>query len=347
MKPDEIKSSIENIKPDVYMEQRLSEKISDFAPQKRSKRKIAVAAISGILSFAVLVTGLGFGSVRWNSSGTERITDNTLTSSNMFIMSVRAAESEDDDYVPIDSDMVVLQDCHIISGYDEDGYPFTKWSSSSDFSVKGENIKSVSYECETGTFYVCDWDLREYLIQNGEFYDAIVPYTDEYVGKYVNERADIMFNHIKNGDYDEYLTKPKRKSAEDYAGVDRIYYDDVQLGRIKIGFDIDESGLEEDSYVALGIVSMETYSKTFPSGVSEEDIKNYTFQNYLNKKDEIGTGISWNPNINALLEDPDMPKSEIPHDTVTVKVTFNDGTVQVAKYDFSFNDNGELVINTL
>ena len=66
MKLESFKNSIDNIKPDPYMETRLAQNVLEAAPKKRSKRKLAIAAVSGFLSLAVLITGLGFGGL-WRS----------------------------------------------------------------------------------------------------------------------------------------------------------------------------------------------------------------------------------------------------------------------------------------
>ena len=61
MKLEDFKNGIGNIKPDPYMETRLAQKVYEAAPKKRSKKKLLIAAISGILSLALIVTALGFG----------------------------------------------------------------------------------------------------------------------------------------------------------------------------------------------------------------------------------------------------------------------------------------------
>ena len=48
-----------------------------------------------------------------------------------------------------------------------------------------------------------------------------------------------------------------------------------------------------------------------------------------------------------LFDNPDLPFTALPHDTISLEVTFNDGSVQTASYDFSFNDNGELVVQRI
>lgn len=340
MKPEDIKNSISSIEPDAYMKTRIFAGISEAAPKKRSKKKIAVAVISGMLSLAVLITGLGFGFLP--QIGADR------GNGNAFVMSVRASDS---DYVPLDKDKIVLQSYVLSTGYDEDGNFHVHGSSDMNFCIKGENISTVTYSCETGRFMVYDPDLQEYLLRNNLYYDIIVPYTEEYSGENVDysELKQIMFDHIANGDYDEYFINSDKKEADEYSEIfDYISFHDVKEYGIKLGFDIDESTLSEMDTVAIGIISKETHFNVIPGFDSGSgDIKTFTYQNVLNKDEGIGTGIAWVPYTGDLFENHEMPFSELPHDTITVEVTLNDGTVQSVKYDFSFNNKGSLVIKTL
>lgn len=77
MKLEDLKNSIDNIKPDPYMETRLAQKVFEAAPKKRSKRKLAVAAVSGFLSLALVVTALGFGGFWQNITPHDPEIDNT------------------------------------------------------------------------------------------------------------------------------------------------------------------------------------------------------------------------------------------------------------------------------
>ena len=345
MKLEDFKNGIENIKPDPYMETRLAQKVYEAAPKKRSRRKLAIAAVSGFLSLTVLITGLGFVFSPQDDKDFDK----------MFVMSVRAADSDGSDYVPLDQNKIILPDYRITTEYDANGNFQINVDSGTNFLLKGDNIQSVSFNCETGSFYVEDLDLQEYLIRNNEFYEIIVPYTEEYGGSVIDygKLKGIMLDHIENGDYDDYFLNSEKKSADEYADVIYyIHYQDVKEYGIRLGFDIDETDLEDTSIVGVGIISNETIYKFLPfldidNWDSYNGIQHYTFQNLFDKTDGIGDAISWSPNINDLSGSNNMPLSKIPHDTVTVEVAFNDSTVQKAKYDFSFNDSGELVIKTL
>lgn len=353
MKPDEIKNSIKNIEPDFYLESRLSEQVCTAAPKRQNKRKLK-AAVSFVLCMAVLIAGIGFGIPK--KTADENQNPGTTAAANsshgnyMFIMSVAAQENDGEDektYIPIDDDTLTLPDYKLSVGYDENGEVELHGHSESSLSVSGENIKSVRYISELSGLYVVDWDLMEYLKMNDEYFEVVVPYSDEYKGKTNPDgRLDIMMSHIKAGDYDRYFTKNEKKSRSKYYQVDDVYYEDIKYFGMTVNFDVDEGATDDLDIVGLGLVSKETYERIFPGdGTSTGD---YTFENVLNKTSEIGA-VSWEglsfEAVEVLFENPDFPLSQLPHDTLTVEVTFNDGTVQTAKYDFAFNDDGELVIS--
>ena len=339
MKLEDFKNGIDHIKPDPYMETRLAQNILETAPKRRSKRKLAIAAVSGFLSLAVLITGLGFGGL-WRSQNFYVGNDGSCVplKENTFILSVYASETDEPIYTQIDDDMVTLPDYKLndvipdIVSPDLDGAEYIETGDLS-FEIKGENIESVRIQCEKSEFHIIDFTKLDYLKANDEWYDFVVPYSDEYARKNNDECIDIMLKHIENGDYDEYIVGKEIKSADGYKGVD-IVYD------------------ENENEIGVGLVSVETYSKFSPtvSTVRGERnfVKDYTFINLFEEKEfschATVSPLDW---YEILFEDMNTPYSQLPHDIIKIDVTFNDGTVKYGKYDLSLNDSGELVIKTL
>ena len=336
MKLEDLKNGMDHIKPDPYMETRLAQNVLEAAPKKRSKRKLAVAAVSGILSLAVLITGLGFGGL-WQ--GTDIIAPppgtDSPASDNTFILTVYASETDEPIYTQINADMVTLPDYKLNDvipdpdSPDSDGVAYIETGDLS-FEIKGENIESVRIQSDISEFHILDFTKLEYLKANDEWYDLVVPYSDEYVGKSHNERVDIMLKHIENGDYDEYIVGKVIKSADEYAGADIIYD-------------------ENENEIGVGLVSVETFSEFWFNYAQKEPWSNdYTFINLFKEKEFSCVAqvspLDW---YEILFEDMNTPYSQLPHDTIKIDVTFNDGTVKYGKYDLSLNDSGELVIKTL
>lgn len=327
MKPEDLKNGIDSIKADDYLKTRLFAKITETENPKKKNRKVFKALVSSALCCAVLVTGLGIGIPKLNNSSESLTSADVDYSGNYFVMSVFAAENDKKTSTPIDDHTVVLPNYKINKEYDENSnFDGAAVYGENGFSIKGENIKSVKYTCQTGTFDAYDGGLKEYMIENNEYYDAVVPYSVEYEHHSVNERLDIMYKHIENGDYDKYIKNENIKSYEEYAGVDFIY---------------DDSEGAEDNKIAVGLVSNESFDKWF-----NLHIKEYEFQNYYDWSEDFAN-IDWTPDLDYVMGNPENPLSDIPHDTISVEVTFNDGSVQYASYDFSFNDNGELVIDRI
>ena len=352
MKLEDFKNGISAIQPDPYMETRITQNVYEAAPKRRNKRKLAVAAVSGILSLAVLVTGLGFGG-SWqskNSSIGDPGEADYQPKENAFILSVYANETDEPIYTQINDDTVTLPDFKLtVISYSDDSFAYTISGNNVSFEVKGENIKSVRIQSEINEFDIVDYDKIQYLTLNNKLYDLIVPYSDEYAGKSVNERVDIMFKHIENGDYDEYIGDNVLKSKSEYADCEDIIFDGNEheiVSGANIIFD------EKGNKTGVGLISVETFSGFSPSASTvrgeRNTVKEYTFQN-LFEEAEFSCSTMMNPLglIKSIMAAPNTSYSQLPHDTVKVEVTFNDGSVKYGEYDLSLNDSGELVINTL
>ena len=329
MKPEDLKNSIHSVKPDSYIETRLLAAVKDAERPKKKNRSVFKAAVCTALCCAVLVAGIGIGIPKKAIIDSDENVVET-ENNNYFVMSVYAAESDKKTATPIDDHTVVFPDYKLEKRFSSDGLEIHGSSDSSDFGISGENIKTVKIKCKTGTLHVWDFDMLNYLRDNGMYYDVIVPYSAEYEHHTVDERLDIMYKHIQNGDYDEYIKGKTIKPYDEYRGADFVYDKD-------------------DNVVGVGLVSNESFYKINPSGKDWQNFKEYTFKNVLNKtEDIIGSVFSWNyGGAEILFDNPDKSFTALPHDTISVEVTFNDGSVQYASYDFSFNDNGELVIDRI
>ncbi|MDE7124494.1 MAG: hypothetical protein K2N83_03280 [Eubacterium sp.] len=333
MKPEDLKNSINSIEPDSCMQTRLFAEISSKEKSKNKSKKGFKVAISAVLCCAILIVGLGFGIPKMAiiDSNNNVVASDVDYAGNYFVMSVYAAENEKETAIPIDDHTVIFPYLkYEIKRYGDGGLSMgisgkEDSEDSAAFKISGESIKSVKIKCETGTFNIWNFDMLHYLIDNGMYYDIIVPYSDEYEIGGTDKRLDIMFKHIKNGDYDEYIKDKEIKSYEEYISADVVYDKD-------------------DNVIGVGLVSKENYSKLHTSGRIQE----YTFENVLNKTENIigDNMFFWEPDFTEFLDNTDMSITEL-HDRITVEVTFNDNSVQYANYDFSFNDNGELVIDRI
>jgi hypothetical protein len=322
MKKDEFKQSIDDsIKPDYYLKSRLSAKVLYEKPKHKNKKPF-IAGLSTALCAVFVVCAIAFGNFA-NNAVDNSTTNNPVSSNaeNFFVLNVSAAEDEN---LPINDSAVTLPD-YKLQVEDDTLYS----SSNTALTVNGSNIKSVKYQCTTGTLDITDVAKAEYLKDNNEFYDIIVPYNDEYDGLNYEQTNELFYNHIQNGDYDKYFVGVKKKDIDDYYKVDRIYDDSKG----------------DDYIVSLGLLTSDTWEQCYAYNVKE-----YTFVNYTNETESIGNPV-WQVDSEMMLSEfnsaKDVKFSELPHDTITVTVTFNDDSVQTQSYDYSFNDNGNLVVEKL
>ncbi len=319
MKPEDLKKSIDSVQADEYLKTRLLAKIADAKKPKRKKRKAFKMAASAVLCCTVLAAGLGFGiPQRMIDEQTVQKPDMD-TNGNLFILSVYAEENKEG--TPVTDHTVFVPDYKIQKAYDKNGdLEGIKGHSENGFYISGNNIQSVKYICKTGAFHVFDVALRDYLIENNQYFDAVVPYSDEYERGSTNMRADNFFKHMENGDYDAYIDKSRIKSRDEYISADIIYN-------------------KNDKKTGIGLVAEANFEQWFRSNVKE-----YEFQNY-NETAEKFASIIWDPNMDVFINAPETRFSEIPHDVITVEVTFKDGSVQTQQYELSFNDSGDLVVD--
>ena len=247
MKPEDLKNSINSIEPNSYMETRLFAEVSSAEKPKKKGKKMFKAAVCTALCCAVLVAGIGIGIPKMTiiDSDENVVSSDVDYSGNYFVMSVYAAEKDKETAIPIDDHTVTFPDYKLNKAVlHSDGHMSYDESGSLSLLVKGENINSVRIQCKNGEIFLFDWDMFEYLRSTNQFYDIIVPYTEEYAeAKTHMDMEEIMYKHIENGDYDEYFKENKKKSIDSYHGVDFVYDDSVGI---------------DDNIVGVVLVSRET-----------------------------------------------------------------------------------------
>ncbi|MDE5605520.1 MAG: hypothetical protein K2I73_08055, partial [Eubacterium sp.] len=180
MKPEDLKNSLNSIEPNSYMETRLFAEISSAEKPKKKNGKLFKAAVCTALCCAVLVAGVGIGIPKRVVSDNGETVVETKNVDNYFVMSVYAAENDKKTATSIDDKTVTLPDYKLDTFFSSDGLGVSMSGECDGFNIKGKNIKTVKIKCETGSCSVWDWDMLNYLRDNGMYYDVIVPYSDEY-----------------------------------------------------------------------------------------------------------------------------------------------------------------------
>lgn len=324
-----IKGTFSNIRPSDECIERVLNMTKDNKNTKRIKFAPALAIVA---CMAILVTGIfGSGAVNGRTKVADALpstTQATAPSNNFFTITAYAEEGGEKIPTELKDDKVVLQDYRIWRQYDADGALELHGSGKSGFSVSGENIKSVTYSCKTGIIrFSVDINKVNYLIKEGKYYDVILPYLDEYKNIKGSQRWEVFAEHFEKGDYDEYFKEVGKKKLEDYYIVREVYNDD------------------DTEVIGIGVLSNETWKTVSDKGWMKE----YTFENYFNTTEAFAE-VYWeldDTQAEKLLRDTNMGYEEIPYDTLTITVEFNDGSKQVASYDLGFNADGNLVIQKL
>lgn len=333
------KNTYSALRPSDEAIERIFEMTTD---KKKTGLRLTYRRIAAVVLAFVLIIGGGFGIeilTKNDSNKNEMLVSNGKKNDNYFVMSVYAAEGKPQVINNIDE--LELPSIKLKKTYDEEGNFGVEASCESLFSVSGKNISSVRYQCKNSVFQIFDFSLQQYLIQKGEYYDIIVPYTDEYKsagGTDVDysKLEQIMFDHIKNGDYDKYFKKVKKRDFSDYNSVEFVYNYKHEI-------------------TGVGLLSNEKYDLVTPGIISKTGdiyrVMDYTFKNYLNETEHFAE-CYWKPNTAALFDKKTYSYSgvsfdELEGDTITVTVTFNDNSVQSESYGLSFNKEGELVIKKL
>lgn len=314
------------------------ERIFDMSNKKTKKRIKLAPVLAFAACLTILVTAV-FGGSAITAKLNPVVTDGNTTlapgskhahivtnSVNNFFTLTAYAEDSGETQAITKSSKYTLQDSKIKAFYDNDGYYTVQMSGKSGFEVNGENIKTVRYQCKNGNFGLCiDFSKMEYLKKQNQYYDAIIPYSDDLKNLSGSALTSEVFKNYENGKYDEYFES--KKLISEFLKAELVYDDNEKI-------------------IGVGFVSLDTYH----SISSEGDTQDFTFTNLMNDKKDFNS-IYWDPNTSALFTEDGKSSGvkieELEHDTLTITVTYNDGSSQCQRYDLGFNANGNLVIQKL
>lgn len=327
MSNNEFKKTFDNIEPDLYMEGRILANIKE----SKNKRAVWKPVLSGVLAITAAIGC--FGIVQYKNIYTDR----------PFSVMVVGASDDVPVTEEIGDDAVVMANLRIIN-HKEKGAVESRYESG--FVVTADDIASVSYECNTGNFYYADFMRGMYDEERREYYDAVIPVSDEEaleMEKYINSQ---QFNPELAG---------IRKYAEthdlsEYFGSKDIDFQDYWIYFQKYA---DAIGYENEDGYAFFIVNAEKGMEYYYQyQMDDECVKNLTV-NYYELSDSILNrftidqlydmqGVRYNSEaaVSALLENPDMKLSELPSDEITITVKFKDGKKARKTISVTFNDEG-------
>lgn len=338
MSNTEFKKAFDDVSPDMYMQTRILANIKE----KRKKRLPLKAALSGVLAVAIVAGCAG---------GMHYKNLNTYIDRPFSVMVVNAS----DDLIiseEIAEDKLIFPSLHIGVEKEPDGEGGYNYNTYSDdetgLGVVGDDIDYVQYQSLNGSLMYQDVLKTWYDMENGGFYQVIIPVADEDVKEInavINEskwnpEQTALKKYMENHDTSKYFGK--YNPDDDYW----VYF----------GKYCDYIGLENDSEdYAFFLYNTENYEEDYIQDTWDEDLSEITVKMYplsekgtsaLTEEEKKTLGnISYFPDgaSNALSENPQMKLSELPEDEITIIVTFKDGKKAKKVITVSFDDNGDAV----
>lgn len=317
---NEIKKSIEEIKPDPYMETRLSAKVSDYKKPKVSPliKRISAAA----LALAIVCTGIGANyAVKNNRSDLD--------------FTIVAYAQDGKSKHTLSDDEVVFTDLQLIYERDK-AKENISIENKVDFGIDAENVAEATFESENYGFDIFDDNMRDNQFERDDYYIIKIPLNDEEIIKF--SKIEIFEEDRTEKKFLKEMMKNRDLSA--YFGDNSMNVDDYRVHRVldTTSDKIKEFGLEDFGYITsyFYLVKKDVYEDITRGG------KSVTAKNY-NDEDRIH-GIMFDTWTAAWLikDNPDMKLSDLPKDKITVTVKFTSGEIVTKHILAEFDDDGYL-----
>lgn len=324
MSNTEFKKAFDSVEPDACMETRLLEKI------KTSKKKHfpLKSVLCGALALAVAVGCAG--GIHYKTAYTDR----------PFSVIVVSASDEITNSAVIGDKDISLPELTVEASADSSVYT----DNNAGFAVSGDDIDYIQYKSENGYFFYADElkMIRDKL--NGDYYAAVIPVSDsdaERINFLLKSKSveSVFDDYVSSHNVSEYFsgisTDMNNYQVEFLKCSDEIGYDDKD----GYAFFLTDLSRVMDYYSGTGIAANGAETLT----VDRYEIPQVELEKYYTD-DEIlkMTSVGYQPQaaVEALLDDPDMDKSTLPSDEITITVTFKDGKKAKKVITVSFDSNG-------
>lgn len=330
MNDTKFKKALDHVQPDAYMESRMLENIKDNpVRKKRFPLKKVICAVLCAAVFASGATGIYYSSTFTNRP---------------FAISVVYAEDSVDRFVLLEDEDLLLPAFSLSSS--DSGHVTA--NNEAGFSVYAEDMESVQYKSKNGSFIYADQYKMLVDQLNGEYYSAVIPVSDgdaEIINENLKNDSteDVLRAYISEHDVSSYFTGGIDDIGQyqvDFLNcADVVGYDD----RSDYAFFLTDLSKIGDYYLTSGSLS--------PSEADSVTVQIYDIPKEVLEKSSDGdiifnlkmgeVGYLPDKAFEALLDDPDMDKSKLPEDEITITVTFKDGKKARKVIGVSFNEKGE------
>ena len=212
------------------------------------------------------------------------------------------------------------------------------------FYVSGEDIDYVQYQSKTGSFYGYDHQKELYDKQNREYFTAVIPVADNEV----REILDYIDSQMMNPETAGIKHYAETHDLSEYFGSDDVDFRDYWVYFEKCS---DMVGYQKEKGYAFFVIEEEKASQYyFDTRTDDDPSTDLTVYNYDLSEETLNSvypecvyknfGYSPDEAIGMLLENPDMNKSELPDDEITIIATFKDGKRAKKVISVSYNEDG-------
>lgn len=338
MKKDDIKRCINDFEPDLYMKTRISANISQNKRHKKSFFKPALSLVMAVL----LIAGFNFGINNFNqkhivSENNSTVQDDktSFTNLNSLDFAITAYAADDNgktgtDVMLSDKNINFINDLKVIQDVIKSipaRYVYTV-SGKCGFDIKADNMKKVTVKTDNGSLYYYNDQLKNHLIEENEYYAAIIPLTQEQNEPLKDLKRDEWFSErdtfeefMKNNDVSAYLQ----------------------------GVDFNECGVEYDNSGDTPCYKLYPFEKENSFWIHHTDEISIDI---YNKKDGVAD-LEYHPDKadgyfrNSKSDTADAPApafASAPKDIIYITVEFENGKSVTKKLSTSFNAEGIMQI---
>lgn len=345
MSNTQFKKAYDDVAPDMFMETRILANIK----HKKKKHSVFKPVLSGVLALAAVAACIS--SVNYKNADKDSVT----YVDRPFSVMVAVASDDFEITQEIGENAISLPLLKI--DYDSEGSiernlktgesklsPIVETDSECGLSVVGDDIDYVQYKCNNDYLVYFDSMRMFYDIENQNYYSVIIPVPDDrleevnnLINKYnVNPEENALKSYAENYDISAYF------------GDNDTDLDKYQITFMKcsdLGYPQNNDGcafyLAENGWVDKYIQNS-NLNELNEITVNYYELSENTLKNFTDDEIREMSAVEYYPSqaSDALFENPDIDKSKLPGDEITVIVTFKNGEKAKKVISVSFDDEG-------
>lgn len=310
----EIKKSIEEIKPDLYMKTRLAAKINAY--KKPKQQHIFKKVCAAVLAAAIVCGSVG------GYFAVQRQNDFTIT-----------AYADDGKTYPLSNHDVKMPFCKVEKVYHKNMDTMMLDATSSGFEINGKNIDEVTFKSNIYELNIYDEDMRNNQEERDDYFIVKIPLNDEEIAQF---NAIEMWDDSTAKNFLKQMNE--NRNLSEYFGDNSMNIDDYQVFKINTTSKdiVEKFNLEYKGYVYTDfyLVKNENYESYVRHGYEVSE------QNYDDDDKISDVHLNIWAATEYVMEHPDTKLSDLPKDTIEVTVKFKSGKTATKNIQIEFDDLG-------